>query len=84
MPRTSDTRHGCAAPASLERSATLRAVPLDRRPPFHHLVAPGALEQRRLEPLTRTTGVGERDLARRGPLWIQYTAGSRPPEPLGY
>jgi hypothetical protein len=56
-------------------------VSLDRRPSFDHLVAPGALERRRRKPLTRTTGVGERDNARRGPLQIQYTPGSLPPEP---
>ena len=63
MPRISSTRHSCPAPASLEKSAALGAVPLDRRPAFHDLVAPGALEQRHLKPLTRATWVGERDLA---------------------
>jgi hypothetical protein len=51
MPRTSGTRHGCAAPAPLERSAALGAVPLDRRPSFHHLVAPPALDLGNSEPL---------------------------------
>jgi hypothetical protein len=47
-------------------------------------MAPGALDRGRRKPLTRTTWVRERDLARRGPLGFQYTAGSGPPEPLVY
>jgi hypothetical protein len=45
-------------------------------------MAPGALDRGRRKPLTRTTWVREWDLTRRGPLGIQYTAGSGPPEPL--
>jgi len=41
-----------------------------------------ALEKRDLQPVARTNLVGECDLALGDAARIQYTAGSRPPEPL--
>ena len=40
-----------------------------------------ALEERDRQPLAGVPGMGEPDLARRDTALIQYTAGSRPPEP---
>jgi hypothetical protein len=79
--RTSCTRRGLAATGIPEGGAALRAVPLDGRPALDDLVAPGALEQRRLEPPARARGAGERALARRCSPPMQHTAGPGPPEP---
>jgi len=54
---------------------------LDWGGPLDDLAAAIALDQRERQPLPRARGVGEGDRRRRGAELIQYTAGSRPPEP---
>lgn len=77
----------CDAPCSVgfgaaEGRGAVWTVPLDRRAALDHLVTPGAFQQRHAQPLARAPRTGERDLARRGAMTPQCTAGTGPPEPL--
>ena len=49
---------------------------------FHDLVGASAFEERDPKPLSRATGMGERDLTLGSAEAIRYTAGTGPPEPL--
>lgn len=82
LPRIMAVAYGGSSRETIPMGAGIqlerRTPPESRRPSSDHLMAPGALDCGRRKPLTRTTWVRERDLARRGPLGLQYTAGSGP------
>jgi hypothetical protein len=77
-PRCSGPSHRVTASRGLELATTIGAVALDRGGSLGDLVATRTLDKRRLHPTPRAPGVRERDLVRRDPKRIQYTAGSRP------